>query len=76
MTFLSSGSLAFSVPCKLFLTKKIQDQRNMSQIILKERTSHLASYNFLTRDVDQYKNKSFSQLYQTPRTRFSQNTYP
>ena len=47
----------------------------MSQIIFKERTAHLASYTFFTRDVDQYKNMSLSQLYQPPRTLFSQNTY-
>ena len=47
----------------------------MPQIILKERTAHLASYAFFTRDVDQYKNTSLSQLYQPPRTPFSQNTY-
>ena len=47
----------------------------MPQIILKERTTHLASYTFLTRDVDQYKNTSISQLYQPPRIPFSQNTY-
>ena len=46
----------------------------MPQIILKERTAHLASYTFFTRDVDQYKNTSLSQLYQPPRTPFSQNT--
>ena len=47
----------------------------MPQIILKERTAHLASYTFFTRDADQYKNASFSQLYQPPRTFISQNTY-
>ena len=47
----------------------------MPQIILKEITAHLASYTFFTRDVDQYKNTSLSQLYQPPRTPFSQNTY-
>ena len=40
MTFLSSGSLVFSVPWELFLTKKIEDQKNM----LKERAALLASY--------------------------------
>ena len=34
----------------------------------------LASY-FFTRDIDQYKNKSLSQLYQPPRTPFPQTTY-
>ena len=29
------------------LTKKIQDQKNMPQIILKERAAHLASYTIL-----------------------------
>ena len=43
--------------------------------IVKERTTLLASYNFFTRYVDQYKNTSLSQLYQPPRTPFSQNTY-
>ena len=46
MIFLSSGSLVCSVPWELFLTKKIQDQKNMPQIILKKRTAHLASYTF------------------------------
>ena len=30
----------------------------MPQIILKERTAHLVSYTFFTRDVDQYQNTS------------------
>ena len=60
LTFLSSGSLVFTVPREVFLTKKIQDQKNMPQIILNERTAHLASYTFFTRDVDQYKNTSLS----------------
>ena len=47
----------------------------MLQIILKERTAHLGSYTFFTRDVNQYKNTSLSQLYQPPRIAFSQNTY-
>ena len=47
----------------------------MPQIILKERAAHLGSYTFFIRDVDQYKNMSLSQLYQPPRTAFSQNTY-
>ena len=42
----------------------------MPQIILKERTAHLVSYAFFTRDIDQYKNTSLSQLYQPPRTLF------
>ena len=57
------------------VTKKIQYQNNMSQIILNERKAHLASYTYFTRDVDQYKNTSLSQLYQPPRTAFSQSTY-
>ena len=47
----------------------------MPQIILRERTAHLGSYTFFTRDVDQYKNTLLSQLYQPTRTPFSQNTY-
>ena len=47
----------------------------MPQIILKEKTAHLGSYHFFTRDFDQYKNMSLSQLYQPPPTAFSQNTY-
>ena len=42
-----SGSLVFLFPWQLFLYKKIQDQKYMVQIILKERTAHLASYTFL-----------------------------
>ena len=47
----------------------------MNQVILKERTAHLASYTFFTKDVNQYQNTSTSQFYQPPRTPFSQNTY-
>ena len=47
----------------------------MPQIILKERTAHLASNTFFTRNVDQYKNMSLSQLCLPPRTLFSQNLY-
>ena len=47
----------------------------MPQIILKERTANVVSYTFFTRDVDQYPNTSLSQLYQPPRTAFSQDTY-
>ena len=46
----------------------------MPQIILKERTAHLASCTFFTKDVDQYKNTPLSQLYQPPRIPFPQNT--
>ena len=47
----------------------------MPQIILKERTAHLVSYTFFTRNVDQYKSTSFSQRQHSPRTSFSQNSY-
>ena len=43
--------------------------------ILKERTAYLASYNFFTNDVNQYKNTPLSQLYQPPRSPLSRNTY-
>ena len=36
-----------SVSYDYVLTKKIQDQKNMPQIILKEKAAHLASYTFL-----------------------------
>ena len=42
----------------------------MPQVILKERTAHLASYTFFTRKFDQYKNTSISQLCQPPRSPF------
>ena len=48
----------------------------MPQIILKERTAHLARYNFFTRDVNQYKNKPFSQLYHTKRIFFTEHLLP
>ena len=54
LTFLSSGSLVFSVSWELFLTKKTQDQKIMPQIILIERTAYLAGYKLFTRDVSQY----------------------
>ena len=47
----------------------------MPQIIHKERTAHLTGYTLFTRDVNQYKNMSISQLYQPPRTSFLQSTY-
>ena len=55
MIFLSSGSLVCSVPWELFLTKRIQGQKNMPQVIQEKRAAHLVSYTFFTRDVDQYK---------------------
>ena len=47
----------------------------MPQIILQERIANVVSYTFFTRDVDQYQNTPLSQLYQPPRTAFSQDTY-
>ena len=47
----------------------------MPQIVLNERTVHLASEAFLKTDVDQYERQSLSQLYQPPRTPFSQNIF-
>ena len=47
MTFLSSGSLVFPFLWKLFLTQKIEDQKNMPQIIPEGRTAYLANYTFL-----------------------------
>ena len=47
----------------------------MLRIILEERTAHLASYTIFTRDIDQCKNTSLSQLYQPPSSLFLQNTY-
>ena len=44
----------------------------MPQIILKERTAHLASCTFLQEMLINIKT---SQLHQTPKTPFSQNTY-
>ena len=46
----------------------------MPRISLKERTARLASYNFFTVLIN-IKNTSVSQLYQPPRTPFSQNVY-
>ena len=62
------SSLVFSVPWEFFLTKKIQDQKNIPQIILKERPAHLAIYTFT--HVDQYQNTSLLQLYQTTKNTF------
>ena len=57
----------------MFLTKKIQDQEKMPQIILKRLTAHLVSYT--SRDVNHYKKTSISQPYQPPRTPYLQNSY-
>ena len=59
MTFLSSSSLVFSVPWKLFLTKKYLNQKNIPQIILKERTAYLASYFFLQETLINIKTRHF-----------------
>ena len=66
MTFLSSGSLVFSVPWELFLTKKIEDQKNM----LKERAAHLASY-FYKRCWSISKHVAFTALSTTKNTFFT-----
>ena len=42
----------------------------MSQIALKERAAHLASYTFFTRDVDQHNTRHFHS-----KNIFSQTTY-
>ena len=60
--------------------KTVLDQRNSEP---KKHTSNYSSGNnssfsqlhFFTREVDQYKNTSLTQLYQTPRTLFLQNMY-
>ena len=39
----------------------------MPQIIVKARAVYLTRYTFFTRDVNQYKNTSISQLYRPPR---------
>ena len=46
----------------------------MSQIILKERTANVVSHTFLQKMLINI-NTSLSQLYQPPRTAFSQDTY-
>ena len=61
MTFLSKGSLVFSVPWELLLTKKIQDQKNMPQII-KEKIAHLGSYTFYKRCWSILKQVTFTTL--------------
>ena len=48
----------------------------MPQIILKERTANVVIYTFFTRDVDQYQNRSLSQLYQPPRTALTAISQP
>ena len=41
----------------------------------KERTAHVARFTFFTKDVDQFKIISLSQLHQPPKTPFSQKSY-
>ena len=60
LPFLCSGSLlVFSLPWELFLTKKSQDQKNMPQILLKERAAHLASYTYLQEMLIHIKRRHF-----------------
>ena len=72
---------SFFSSLKTVLKQKKSGPKNMPQIILKERTAHLVCYAFFTRDVDQYKNMSLSQLYQPPkyffhRTRITSYFHP
>ena len=50
--------------------QKKSGRKRYTSIILKERPSHLARYTFFTRDDNQTKNTSISQLSQPPRTPF------
>ena len=60
LTFFCSGSLlVFSLPWELFLTKKSQDQKNIPQIIVKEKTAHLASYTYLQEMLIHIKRRHF-----------------
>ena len=59
MTFLSKGSLVFSVPRELFLIKKIQEQKNIPQIILKEKTSNVGSHTFFQEMLINIKTRYF-----------------
>ena len=47
------------ISSELFLTKKSQDQNNMPEIILKERTAQLASYTFLQEILINMKTRHF-----------------
>ena len=58
----------------MFLTKKIQNQENMSQIILKVITAPFSQQHFFAKDVEQNKSTSILQVYHPPKTPFPQNT--
>ena len=62
MAILSKSSLVFSVSWELFLTKKLQYQKNMCQINIKETTAHLGSYTFLKEMLINIKNVTFTAL--------------
>ena len=55
--------------------KKIQKQKNMLQIYPQGKNSSLRQLYSFIRNIDQHKNTLISQLYQLPRSPFSQNTY-
>ena len=56
----------------MFLTKKIQNQENMSQIILNGITVPFSQQHFFAKDVEQNKSISILQVYHPPKTPFLQ----
>ena len=70
LMFHSSDNVEISFPFGVLLKAVIQGEKYLSNITLKGRTGHLASYIHLTRDINPYKHKSISQLCHAPRAPF------
>lgn len=68
-------NVKISSPREVFLEIAVAEQMYLSDIVLNKRAARLASYNYFTINVKQYKNTSISQLYQPLRTPFLPNTY-
>ena len=75
MIFLSKDKLGISVLREVLLKIALQEDKLLSNFILKEITAHLACCNHFMEDINQYKNNLISQLFRPPRTPLLQNTY-
>lgn len=58
------------IPEEMLLKRDLKEHKHLPNIIYKARTAHLAGCNCFTKNLNQHKNKSISQLSQPPRTLF------
>ena len=60
---------------KIVLNQRNSEPKKHASNYSSGKNSSFSQLHFFTREVDQYKNTSLTQLYQTPRTLFLQNMY-